>query len=411
MNVPRRAALFSAVVLGAMTACLTACGSGPNAPLPNSSKLAAAHLGLLGQFRTIFRFPLWRKRPYGAGGQLLDVGGLFYGTTSFGGDEVFGGTVFSITPSGEKHTVLKLRYKEGNEPNPGLIDVNGILYGTASGGGHRCAEFGCGTVFSVTPSGAERTLYRFKGGSDGESPSGGLVWLDGKFYGTTSAGGTTSVCPRSTSGTGCGTIFSIDTSGNERVLYRFQGNGDGATPRGPLLALNGKLYGTTVLGGASGNCDYDCGTLFEITTSGTKTMLHDFQGGSDGSAPTGGLIAVEGTIYGTTGNIFATCCGTFYKITTSGAETVLYDFKRPPDADNPNGSLIFDHGRFYGTGGGGKSCGYSDSGTIYSVSTTGDERVEYTFSCKSANAPSQGLLAHDGMLYGTASDTIFALRL
>jgi hypothetical protein len=62
------------------------------------------------------------------------------------------------------------------------------------------------TVFELTHSGsryAVRTLYSFKGGTDGAGPSGGLIFdKAGALYGTTNAGGIPS-CR-------CGTVFKVD---------------------------------------------------------------------------------------------------------------------------------------------------------------------------------------------------------
>jgi uncharacterized repeat protein (TIGR03803 family) len=64
----------------------------------------------------------------------------------------------------------------------------------------------------------------------------------GNFYGTTVNGGAS----------GFGTIFKLDTSGNETVLHSFTG-GDGAGPYAGLIVDNvGNLYGTTFAGGAVG---------------------------------------------------------------------------------------------------------------------------------------------------------------
>jgi hypothetical protein len=195
----------------------------------------------------------------------------------------------------------------------------------------------------------------------------------------------------------------------------FHGKHDGAGPRAPLLALDGKLYGATDSGGEGGSsCDYYCGTLFAVTTSGHEKVLHRFAGGSDGSNPSSGLIDIGGDLYGTTGYLGASggCCGTVFKATTSGTESAIYNFKGPPDASAPNGMLVTDHGLLYGTASGGESCGYSDSGTIFAVSTAGAERVDHTFSCYSASAqPSPGLLLLDRTFYGATFSgygTVFA---
>ncbi|HEY2473529.1 MAG TPA: choice-of-anchor tandem repeat GloVer-containing protein [Candidatus Cybelea sp.] len=396
---------------------LAGCGAGSSAAIPGGGigPKALDQLGG-GTFRTIYQFN-GHNRIIGPNGQLIAIGGLLYGTTAFGGPRGRG-TIFTLTTSGEKHVLYQFKgHGDGIFPNGGLISVGGVLYGTTIAGGIRCPEqsafTGCGTVFTVTLSGQEHVIYRFKGGSDGVAPYGGLTWFDGKLYGTTFNGGFTPVCPYDGSYPGCGTVFSVDTSGHERIVYRFRGKSDGANPNAPLLALDGKLYGTTGEGGEGGSsCDYGCGTLFAVTTSGREKVLHRFAGGSDGSNPSPGLLEVDGALYGTTGYFGnGGCCGTVFKATTSGAESPIYSFKGPPDASAPNGMLVAEHGLLYGTASGGESCGYWDSGTIFAVSTAGAERIDHTFSCKSAYDPMPGLLRLDRTLYGATFGgygTIFA---
>ncbi len=80
------------------------------------------------------------------------------------------------------------------------------------------------------------------------------------------------------------------------MLYSFTGGSDGGNPSAGLLnGLNGTLYGTALLGGASG-----FGTVHAITPSESVTVLHSFKGGKDGAAPFAGLLIVNGTLYGTT---------------------------------------------------------------------------------------------------------------
>jgi uncharacterized repeat protein (TIGR03803 family) len=86
--------------------------------------------------------------------------------------------------------------RSGKSPYASLTDVNGMLYGTTSSGGAN----GDGTVFQITPSGAERVLHSFEGGSlDGAFPFASLTNVKGTLYGTTSGGG----------GKGDGTVFSL----------------------------------------------------------------------------------------------------------------------------------------------------------------------------------------------------------
>jgi uncharacterized repeat protein (TIGR03803 family) len=201
---------------------LAGCGAGSSAAIPDSiGPQALDQLGG-GTYRTIYKFKGHGSRP---NGQLIAIGGVLYGTTAFGGHRARG-AIFTITTSGEKHVLYEFKGRSnGIEPLGGLVSVGGVLYGTTVAGGIHCpgeSEFtGCGTVFAVTLSGQERVIYRFKGGSDGVAPFGGLTWLDGKLYGTTSRGGFTPECPQIEYGQGCGTVFSLDTSGHERSSIVF----------------------------------------------------------------------------------------------------------------------------------------------------------------------------------------------
>ncbi|HYL26908.1 MAG TPA: choice-of-anchor tandem repeat GloVer-containing protein, partial [Candidatus Nitrosotalea sp.] len=157
---------------------------------------------------------------------------------------------------------------DGEHPSGRLASLNGVLYGLTSIGGSGCPQYPCGTVFSMTTSGTEAVLYSFQGGNDGANPTGGLLVVNGSLYGTTQNGGTTyGYCYG-----GCGTVFKVSTSGDEQVLYRFQGGSDGYFPSGDLTALRGVLYGTTSNGGGSGCGGRGCGTVFRITTAGTEKV-------------------------------------------------------------------------------------------------------------------------------------------
>ncbi len=312
---------------------------------------------------------------------LLNVNGTLYGTTASGG--AYGnGTVFAITTSGMETVLYSFKGvpADGARPRAPLLNVNGTLYGTTvEGGAQSCSSYeggGCGTVFSITPSGKETVLHSFKGAkTDGQNPDGGLIYVNGKLYGTTHGGG-----PNCFFGVGavCGTVFSITSSGKERVLYFFKGGTtDGQNPDARLIYVKGKLYGTTTGAGA-----YNLGTVFATTPSGTETVLHSFGNGSDGAIPQAGLINVNGTLYGTTvgGGADSFCsryytgCGTVFSITTSGKETVRYRFKGgSTDGDSPQAGLINVSGTLYGTtaGGGSDYCPYSGPdqgcGTVFSL--------------------------------------------
>ena len=108
-------------------------------------------------------------------------------------------------------------------------------------------------VFKVSPTGVESVLHRFTGGADGANPAAGLVRnACGNLYGTTQFGGSGNLCQG-----GCGTVFEVTPLGAETVLYSFSGLKDGGNPAAGLIEdAKGNLYGTTVIGGEFGWARY-----------------------------------------------------------------------------------------------------------------------------------------------------------
>ena len=174
-----------------------------------------------------------------------------------------------------------------------ILDPAGNLYGVTFSGG----SGGAGTVFTLDTTNAETVLYNFNGRADGGNPFGGLARdADGTLYGTAEIGG-----KNSASRYGCckGVLFSVSGAygpARENVLYTFTGGKDGGTPASDLVLYNGALYGTTLSGGPGHR-----GTAFSVTiASGRETVLHGFTGKSDGGSPQAGLlINGAGVIYGT----------------------------------------------------------------------------------------------------------------
>jgi uncharacterized repeat protein (TIGR03803 family) len=363
---------------------------------------SAAHR-LSASYQQLYRFR-HGSRPTEA---LIDVNGTLYGTTVQGGDRG-SGTIYSVTTSGVHKLLYRFRGGSDGRTPHGLLNVNGTLYGTTTfGGDYSCgAGEGCGTVYSVSTSGAEKVLYAFKGGSDGEYPAGSLIDVDGTLYGTTQAGG--GGCATDDE---CGTVFSITTSGAEKVLHSFTYPPvDGNTPTAGLVDVNGTLYGTTTYGGAN----LYFGMVFSVSTSGTEKELYSFGGGSDGAHPAGAsLIDVNGTLYGTTPQGGTGCitghsghfagCGTVFALTTSGQETVLHRFgSGGGDGIIPNTGLTDVSGTLYGTTYEGGAYG---GGIVYSISTSGGETTLYSFGGEPAdgNGPLASLLNVNGTLYGTTA--------
>jgi len=328
-------------------------------------------------------------------------------------------TCIAISTQAQAQTFTLLhafRGGDGDGQNPGdgalILDGRGNLFGTTMLGGSGACDGGCGTVYRVAPSGKTALLYAFTGtNGDGKYPDGALARdAEGNFYGTTYGGGTSgSAC----NGYGCGTVFKLDTSGHETVLYNFSGGVDGATPYSALvLDSAGNLYGTTQDGGT-----YGWGTVYKVDSSGNETVLHSFDGpnGDGGDAFAGLTMDSAGNLYSTTqgGGVFdahclpglAVGCGTIFKITTAGDETVLYKFTGHQDGNTPFAGVLRDgQGNLYGTS---QPEGSNPPfwGAVYKLEPSGKFIVLHDFSGGAGGAdPLANVIADSqGNLYGTTS--------
>jgi uncharacterized repeat protein (TIGR03803 family) len=322
---------------------------------------------------------------------LVNVRGVLYGTTISGGGTgcyIGCGAIFRVTTDGTEAVIHRFVGTDGEGPVASLIDVDGTLYGTTKYGAYGCSDRsfrGCGTVFSVTTSGKLRVLHKFMDPPDGNFPTASLTNVNGTLYGTTSAGGEQNY----------GTVFSITRSGREKVLYSFGGylGRDGKYPQAGLINVGGILYGTTASGARGG-------TVFSVTLSGKEKVLYRF--GShigDGSGPQG-LVDLNGTLYGTTFAGGKYDNGTVFSVTTSGKERLLHSFTRPPDGSEPRAGLVNIDGTLYGT----TWLGGSGLGTVFSIQPSGREHILYAFgSPPDASYPAASLVDVNGSLFGTTA--------
>ncbi len=278
---------------------------------------------------------------------------------------------------------------DGASPYAGVIrDGAGNLYGATFAGG----ASDLGTLFKVDATGKETVLYSFTGKPDGEHPTSNLLRdKAGNLYGSAYEGGAS----------GYGAVFKLDVSGKESLLYSFGPGTDGEYPGSGLIEdAEGNLYGTTGYGGASGN-----GTVFRISKSGTETILYSFTG-TDGQYPFATLLRDSaGTLYGTTSAGGTYSDGTVFKLTKQQKETVLHSFAGGKDGATPYAGLVQDEkGNFYGTTYyGGAGCDGYDCGTVFRLDFRGKEAVLHAFGQSDGHYPDSGTLARDksGNLYGT----------
>jgi len=294
---------------------------------------------------------------------------------------------------------------DGGFPNAGVYrDSSGNLYGITNTAGNRndCNDYGCGTVYKLTPSGQLSVLHTFTGGADGwPNATWGSLIPDpaGNLYGVASIGGLHDN----------GTVFRITPSGGFTVVHTFPSSpNDGLGPQYTLLRdTTGIIYGTTFGGGPGGNNGY--GTVFALSKAGvgSDVVLHSFSFG-DGASPQGS-VASDGTgnLYGTAGQGGSSNCGVVYKMRNIGAGfTVLHNFTCAPDGYLP-GSVVLDaQGNIYGgtsQGGDASACPAFGCGIIFKITPSGQETILHTFHSTDGASPNELMFDAQGNLWGTTA--------
>ena len=194
------------------------------------------------------------------------------------------------------------------------------------------------------------------------------------------------------------------------VLYNF---GPPPSPAYSYSALvqdsSGNFYGTSTQGGTPGS--YGAGTIFKLEPDGTLTILHSFQGTTDGGTPYVGLIWDDsGNLDGTTSggsDADGICGGTVFKLDPSDVLTTLYAFCPPEQGLNSRGSLVRDGvGNLYGTTAYGGLPEWGGNGIVFKLDPSGAMTTLHVFDCSGNDGffPRAGLIRDTvGNLYGTTS--------
>jgi uncharacterized repeat protein (TIGR03803 family) len=280
-----------------------------------------------------------------------------------------------------------------------------------------------------------RVLLRFNG-SDGASPNGGLLLVNGQIIGTTRAGGTYH-CR-------CGTVFKLTPKRRgytERILHEFAAGKDGANPLyGPIASAGGSLLGATTSGGGNNSCGNSysyagsakpCGTVFELKPDGSRYSERVLSTMGAGWSPQG-LLDVKGTLYTVTeygANYNGVCgifefnqgtgCGAVISLTPGRnryVQHLLFAFPTAQRSWYPIGRLLADAaGTLYGvTSVGGPSIpsncnAYGETslvgcGSVFSLKKNGTLTTLHSFAGGSdGGVPAGGLTAGpNGVFYGAA---------
>ena len=264
---------------------------------------------------------------------------------------------------------------------------------------------GFGAIYKMSASGTFTLLHTFAGdGSEGQSCNGLLLGTDGNFYGTCEMGGNNSAST--------GTFFQVTPTGTLTVLHffdgTFSGTTDGCYPLGlPVQASDGNFYGTTFECGVN-----DAGILYKITPAGVFSVIHPFAFGSaDGNQPEGALIqGSDGNLWGTLSFGGANNGGAVFKSTLKGTESLVFSFASCPGTTtgcNPFAGLVQGtDGNYYGTA---EQGGANNQGVAFKVTPGGTYTLLHSFNSATDMGAYPILpltLVTDGNFYGVATDCI-----
>ncbi|HPM31206.1 MAG TPA: hypothetical protein PLJ60_12805, partial [Chryseolinea sp.] len=317
--------------------------------------------------------------------------GKLYGVTMRGG-KFDSGVLFSYDPiTGNYSKKVDFKFETfGFSPTGTLVEVNEKLYGTTSGGR--------GTIFSYDlATEMVSKEFTFNLPINGEQPYGGLALADnGKLYGMTEVGGINSV----------GVVFEFDPATQAFTKLKDLIYETGCLPHGALTFSDGLLYGLTKSGGNNG-----AGVLFTLNPD-TKEYLKraDFSYSTTGSKPFGSVVkGANGKYYGMTSdggafaNGIANVDGTLFEY--DPATDILdkkHDFAYYGLGGDPFGSLMLaSNGKLYGmTSIGGLGGNSGQVGVLFEYSTEDGMIPKHYFDWPMGGTPYGTLTEVDGNLYG-----------
>jgi hypothetical protein len=288
--------------------------------------------------------------------------GILYGTTLVGGAN-YDGTLFKLTPPASaggtwsESVLYSFSFTGagvGVPPQGNLVmDKSGALYGAAFFS--NAAEY----VYQLTPPSAPASSWSeallYTPAPPGQFFCSPNIISPGLVIDSTTGdliGSAPCVIPNADYVSANGSIFELTppaTAGGAWTpnVFLFQSAPPNPNvPSGNLVDIQGTIYGTTETGGTS-----NVGTVFQLlppfySSGGPWSLnpLYSFSGGNDGAYPGGGLVTVGGALYGmtTVGGLGGN--GTIFEMASAGlglwTESTLYSFQGgPADGANPSAAL------------------------------------------------------------------------
>ncbi|MDH4210319.1 MAG: T9SS type A sorting domain-containing protein [candidate division WOR-3 bacterium] len=232
-----------------------------------------------------------------------------------------------------------------DDANTITCDANNYVYvGGSSYNSDTISDF---TVISLTPDGSERWIYRHQGPYIGDGCVRALAYgADGNIY---AAG----YDERFQSGRDF-IIVSLDTSGTERWVYRYNGPGNNTDDAYSIVCgSDGNVY-------AAGSYDYNHAVVLSVTADGTERWVYQYgQHYEDGA---------NAVVYGADGNVYAfgTCA-----VNTGYVYAFLFTIKLSDSG--------YEHWTYVNSVPSSATCGiFGDDGNIYCAGSYGSDMPVFT---------------------------------
>jgi uncharacterized repeat protein (TIGR03803 family) len=327
------------------------------------------------------------------GGVVQDASGTIYGETYQGGSTVCPnppynkqgcGTVYSLSKSGAFKVLASFTGANGGHGNVTPVLVGKALYGATAAGG----TDNDGVVFSVNMDGTNFTLLHQFSATDGIEPDALVAGTGGTLYGITETGGANNV----------GVLFSLTPSGSYTVLHNFVLPVSGY-PNALIIAPNNTLVGSSIGGGsASDACHSGCGTIFTYNPANSQFVtLGAYPGsGLQGYSPMVGSLGPGPTIYA------ANLETSIFSLDRNSGYTTLADQNFYTVGSQANSGPVYTKGGLlYGLLEGDQ---FSGQGTIYSLQNGVIDDVYFFNASTDGDQPmARPTLTKLGHLLGTAS--------
>ncbi len=300
---------------------------------------------------------------------LYASNGRLYGTTEYGGAYNLGILFTTDLTTGAVTKLVDFDFSNGANPKGGLVEhPNGKIYGTTYNGG----AFSKGCIFELDTASNVLVNVEDLSSTNGSRPTGApIVGNNGLLYFTTSI-----------EGNGFGSLLKWNpVTGAIGVCHLFTNTGnDGTFPNGaPFQAANGIIYGMTNLGGF-----YGFGVIYSYNPlNNVYTKLQDFDDNLYGRNP--GLSTFDelnGRLIGTTTIGGSSNDGTIVDYNYTSNILSSYSFTNSStEGSKPIGIRRSITGNFYGVS---ELEGDNNTGTIFEFNTTTNTLTgKYSFDASS----------------------------